>query len=295
MRRSDAVPPADTAGDTGPSPSCRGHRTCGQHRSGGRRRSGRGASARGPCQRCGGAARPRQAVVARPGRSAVPRDRRHRAPSAGRSTPSCGRWPRRCRRPADWPSPLRVVDLGCGNAYLTFAAYRYLTGRGAKVQVVGVDVREDQRVRNTAVAADLGCAADVHFVAGTIEDAPRSTEPPIWCSRCTPATPRPTRRWPGRCAGTPAGCSPRRAATTTSPPSSRAPRPRALRRAHPAPDPARTLRRRADRLAAGVAAADATATGWTWWSSSTPRTPRATCCSAPAAPASPASATNTTR
>ncbi|SNY52171.1 class I SAM-dependent methyltransferase [Paractinoplanes atraurantiacus] len=73
--------------------------------------------------------------------------------------------------PAELPSPLRVVDLGCGNAYLTFAAYRYLAGRGVKVQVVGVDVREDQRVRNTEVAAELGCAEDVTFVAGTIEDA----------------------------------------------------------------------------------------------------------------------------
>jgi SAM-dependent methyltransferase len=72
--------------------------------------------------------------------------------------------------PAQLPSPLRVVDLGCGNAYLTFAAYRYLTDLGAKVQVVGVDVREDQRVRNTAVATDLGCAGDVTFLAGTIED-----------------------------------------------------------------------------------------------------------------------------
>ena len=69
------------------------------------------------------------------------------------------------------PSPLRVVDLGCGNAYLTFAAYRYLADRGAKVQVVGVDVRADQRERNTAVAVQLGCDDDVTFVAGTIEEA----------------------------------------------------------------------------------------------------------------------------
>jgi SAM-dependent methyltransferase len=81
--------------------------------------------------------------------------------------------------PADLPSPLRVVDLGCGNAYLTFAAYRYLSGRGAQVQVVGVDVREDQRVRNTAVAAELGCSADVTFVAGTIEDAELPFEPDL--------------------------------------------------------------------------------------------------------------------
>jgi SAM-dependent methyltransferase len=73
--------------------------------------------------------------------------------------------------PDTLPSPLRVVDLGCGNAYLTFAAYRYLAGLGVSVQVVGVDVREDQRVRNTAVAAELGCSADVSFVAGTISEA----------------------------------------------------------------------------------------------------------------------------
>jgi SAM-dependent methyltransferase len=73
--------------------------------------------------------------------------------------------------PEELPTPLRVVDLGCGNAYLTFAAYRYLAGRGVAVQVVGVDVREDQRVRNTAVAASLGCSSEVTFVAGTISSA----------------------------------------------------------------------------------------------------------------------------
>jgi SAM-dependent methyltransferase len=81
--------------------------------------------------------------------------------------------------PDELPSPLRVVDLGCGNAYLTFAAYRYLTDRGAKVQVVGVDVREDQRVRNSAVAEQLGCADDVTFVAGTIEEAQVDVEPDL--------------------------------------------------------------------------------------------------------------------
>ncbi|GAA3519820.1 class I SAM-dependent methyltransferase [Actinocatenispora rupis] len=71
------------------------------------------------------------------------------------------------------PSPLRVVDLGCGNAYLTFAAYRWLTTRrGADVRLVGVDVRADQRDRNTALAERLGAADRVSFVAGTITDAP---------------------------------------------------------------------------------------------------------------------------
>ncbi|WP_433374167.1 class I SAM-dependent methyltransferase [Actinoplanes sp. CA-142083] len=81
--------------------------------------------------------------------------------------------------PSSLPSPMRVVDLGCGNAYLTFAAYRYLSARGVQVQVVGVDVREDQRVRNTAVAASLGCAGDVTFVAGTISSAELPFDPDL--------------------------------------------------------------------------------------------------------------------
>jgi SAM-dependent methyltransferase len=67
--------------------------------------------------------------------------------------------------------PAHLVDLGCGNAYLTFAAYRYFSTRGVDVTVTGVDVREDQRARNTALAQRLGCADRVRFVAGTILDA----------------------------------------------------------------------------------------------------------------------------
>ncbi|MBM7491044.1 SAM-dependent methyltransferase [Micromonospora luteifusca] len=73
--------------------------------------------------------------------------------------------------PDELTGPLRVVDLGCGNAYLTFAAYRYLTSRGLDVQLIGVDVREDQRRRNTELAQRLGWADQVSFVAGTIADA----------------------------------------------------------------------------------------------------------------------------
>ena len=73
---------------------------------------------------------------------------------------------------SDPSGPLRVVDLGCGNAYLTFAAYRYLTGLGLDVSVVGVDVRADQRLRNSRLASDLGWSASVSFVEGTILDAP---------------------------------------------------------------------------------------------------------------------------
>ena len=77
---------------------------------------------------------------------------------------------------ADLPAdrPLRVVDLGCGNAYLTFAAYRYLS-ETHQVELVGVDLREEARLRNTAIAAELGWADHVRFEAGTIASQP--TEP----------------------------------------------------------------------------------------------------------------------
>ena len=64
--------------------------------------------------------------------------------------------------PAD---PLRVVDLGCGNAYLTFAAERFLSQK-LPVRLTGVDVKEQSRAHNSAVAAELG--VDAEFVVGTI-------------------------------------------------------------------------------------------------------------------------------
>lgn len=76
--------------------------------------------------------------------------------------------------------PIRVVDLGCGNAYLTFAAYRFLTAhRGITATLTGVDIRPQARARNSRIAAGLGwgAAADgspaaVGFVEGTIAGAP---------------------------------------------------------------------------------------------------------------------------
>ncbi|RBQ07186.1 SAM-dependent methyltransferase [Micromonospora sp. LHW51205] len=81
--------------------------------------------------------------------------------------------------PDDLTGALRVVDLGCGNAYLTFAAYRYLLRRGLDVTLVGVDVREDQRRRNTELAERLGWADRVSFVAGTIAEAPVEPAPDL--------------------------------------------------------------------------------------------------------------------
>jgi SAM-dependent methyltransferase len=66
--------------------------------------------------------------------------------------------------------PLRIVDLGCGNGYLTFAAHRFLTERrGLPVRLVGVDVKEQSREHNSRVAAELGIEAD--WVVGSIDEA----------------------------------------------------------------------------------------------------------------------------
>jgi SAM-dependent methyltransferase len=78
------------------------------------------------------------------------------------------------------PEPLRVADLGCGNAYLTFAAYRWLTtARGADVRLVGVDLRDDQRARNTELARKLGWGDRVSFRAGSILDTPVDPPPEL--------------------------------------------------------------------------------------------------------------------
>ncbi|MCW2787402.1 MAG: SAM-dependent methyltransferase [Marmoricola sp.] len=74
--------------------------------------------------------------------------------------------------------PLRVVDLGCGNAYLTFAAHAWLTRiRGLAVAVTGVDVKEQSRAHNTEVATSLGVAGEVTFVVAGIDDV-QLPEPP---------------------------------------------------------------------------------------------------------------------
>jgi SAM-dependent methyltransferase len=81
------------------------------------------------------------------------------------------------RRPTP-EEPLRVADLGCGNAYLTFAAERYLTGvRGLPVHLVGVDVKEQSREHNEKVAGELGL--DAEFVVGTIGGAVLDPAPEV--------------------------------------------------------------------------------------------------------------------
>ena len=81
------------------------------------------------------------------------------------------------RKPTE-DDPLRIADLGCGNAYLTFAAQRYLTSvRGLPVVVTGVDVKEQSREHNSEVAAQLG--VDARFVVGSISGAVLDPPPDV--------------------------------------------------------------------------------------------------------------------
>lgn len=81
------------------------------------------------------------------------------------------------RRPTP-EEPLRIVDLGCGNAYLTFAAQRYLTSvRALPVVVTGVDVKDQSREHNSKVAAELG--VDARFVVGSISGARLDPAPEV--------------------------------------------------------------------------------------------------------------------
>jgi SAM-dependent methyltransferase len=94
----------------------------------------------------------------------------------------------------NWPTetrPVRLVDLGCGNAYLTFGAYAHLTRAHLKnvddeksekndaqkkknqifMEVVGVDVKRQSRETNSRVAVDMGWENNCVFVEGTIAEA----------------------------------------------------------------------------------------------------------------------------
>jgi Methyltransferase domain len=67
--------------------------------------------------------------------------------------------------------PWLLVDLGCGNAYLTFAAHRWLSAvRRQPVTVVGVDAKPQSLAHNQEVASRLGVTDEVRFVQGLIDE-----------------------------------------------------------------------------------------------------------------------------
>ena len=70
---------------------------------------------------------------------------------------------------------LSIVDLGCGHAYLTFATHQYLRKSGIDAQVIGIDVRENSRDRNNAIAQKLGITDSIEFRAEEISETAIAT------------------------------------------------------------------------------------------------------------------------
>lgn len=85
--------------------------------------------------------------------------------------------------------PLTIVDLGCGHAYLTFAAHQYLQSQGIPVSVIGIDIRESARIRNNEIAKKLGIANTISFRAEEISETTlKSADVAIALHACDTAT-----------------------------------------------------------------------------------------------------------
>lgn len=90
---------------------------------------------------------------------------------------------------ASQSKPLTIVDLGCGHAYLTFAAHQYLRSQGIPVNVVGIDVRESARIRNNEIAKKLGISDSITFRAEEISETTlESADVAIALHACDTAT-----------------------------------------------------------------------------------------------------------
>ncbi|MEN0062722.1 MAG: SAM-dependent methyltransferase [Myxococcota bacterium] len=68
---------------------------------------------------------------------------------------------------------IRLVDMGCGKGFLTFAAWQWLAARDAVAEVVGVERRQKLVAQSEGLARRLGLEG-LRFIAGTIADAPLS-------------------------------------------------------------------------------------------------------------------------
>lgn len=89
----------------------------------------------------------------------------------------------------DASKPLTLVDLGCGHAYLTFAAHQYLKSQGLAVKVIGIDIRESARIRNNEIAKKLGISNSLEFRAEEISETTlKSADIAIALHACDTAT-----------------------------------------------------------------------------------------------------------
>lgn len=72
--------------------------------------------------------------------------------------------------PQEAGKPLRIIDFGCGKAYLTFALYHYLKSvQSLDVEIIGLDLKEDVIEFCNEVARDLHYDG-LQFLMGDIAD-----------------------------------------------------------------------------------------------------------------------------
>ena len=64
----------------------------------------------------------------------------------------------------------RVLDMGAGKGYLTFAAAEFFRGRGVKAEITGVEARADLVEKTNRAAKEAGCEG-LRFVRGKIGEA----------------------------------------------------------------------------------------------------------------------------
>ncbi len=70
----------------------------------------------------------------------------------------------------DTSKPIRVIDFGCGKAYLTFALYHYLrVMKGLDVEIIGLDLKEDVIEFCNKIALELEFDK-LKFFIGNIKD-----------------------------------------------------------------------------------------------------------------------------
>lgn len=75
--------------------------------------------------------------------------------------------------------PLTVIDCGCGNAYLTFATYYFLTEiLGQETRLIGIDVNADLMAKRNAQVAEMGWRG-LEFHPSSIIDFRPDTPPDI--------------------------------------------------------------------------------------------------------------------
>lgn len=73
-------------------------------------------------------------------------------------------------RPRDPAAPIRVLDLACGNAYLSFVLAEVLRREGVALRLHGVDLRDDVVARSRERAASLGMD-NLSFAVASIAEA----------------------------------------------------------------------------------------------------------------------------